>query len=111
MQGVRISFLCFLFLVLSLTSQALAGDIPSALLNSKSAYDLYISSGDSELTIIQDVEIVGYDQIGGIDFLVIRNYGFSLKDQPGYIRVSSVVAILPEHKLRTFPSPNKKIKL
>ena len=64
------------------------------------SYDVYFNSGDENKCLIKDVEIAGFQDIGGRTFLVIKAYGFRLKEIEGYILLDSIVAILPNHEFR-----------
>ena len=63
-------------------------------------YDVHFYSGDSSTSVLENVSIVGFQQIGGKEFLVVQSKGFRLNEESGYILFDSVVAILPERHFR-----------
>lgn len=78
--------------------------------DTKTSYDIYLDVGD-QVTVIKDVTLVRFEQIGSDYFLVVKNHGFNLKDQDGFISMASVVAILPENNnLNLRPSTKSRIK-
>lgn len=69
-------------------------------------YDIYFNSAEEHVSVINDVEIKGFEEIAGRTFLVIRAKGFKLSEEEGYILFDSVTAILPERNFRV----NKAVK-
>ena len=80
----------------------LAADYSKSVLpfDKATSYDVYFYSGEENKCVIKDVEIAGFREIGGKSFLVIKAYGFKLKDVEGFILFDSVAAILPNHEFR-----------
>lgn len=64
------------------------------------AYNIYFISGESNYVVLEDAEIVRFEEIGGRSFVVVRSAGFSLQDDEGFILFDSVAAILPDKNFR-----------
>ena len=73
-------------------------------------YDIYFEAGyNNDKFIIKGVEIVGFQDIGGKNFLVIKAGGFNLKEDNGFVLFDSVAAILPNWQFRVERLPGKYI--
>ena len=68
--------------------------------DSSLGYDIYFGSGEQESTVVREVDIVGFKDIGQKTFVVVKIHEFKLKDVEGYILLDSVRAILPHGHFR-----------
>lgn len=66
----------------------------------KIEYDIYFYSGESFTSVLENVTILGFQQIGGKDFLIVRSKGFKLSEEAGYILFDSIIAILPDRNFK-----------
>ena len=64
------------------------------------SYDIYFYCDDDSKCVVKNVEIDGFQDIYGKTFLVIKPFGFKLKDTDGFILFDSVSAILPNQDFR-----------
>ena len=71
--------------------------------NDRLSYDVYFYNGDTNVSVIKDVNIVRIDDVAGKTFLVIKAAEFSLKDAEGFISYDDVIAVLPNqnYKIQT----------
>ena len=63
-------------------------------------YDIFINSGQNSLTVIENVQILTFQDIAGRKFLVVQSREFKLQDTKGLIAFDSVTAILPHRSFR-----------
>ena len=63
-------------------------------------YDIYFSSFNGGLAIIENTEILGIKEVGGKRFLVIKSKGFKLEEGEGYVLFDSIAAILPDRNFK-----------
>ena len=66
-------------------------------LDSRQYYDIYIGSYNDSLSVIRNVEIVGFNEVKNLTFLVIRTDNFEGKRSEGLIMLNYIRAILPSH--------------
>jgi len=64
------------------------------------SYNIYFDSSDHTTAVLEHVEIIRFETIGGRIFMVIKTHDFDLRDTEGFILFDSVSAILPD---RHFP--------
>jgi len=62
----------------------------------KLSYNIYFKSGDDSMAVMERVEIVGFKELAGKVFLVVRSSMFTLQDTDGYILFDAITAILPD---------------
>jgi hypothetical protein len=74
------------------------------------AYDIYFSTGSNSSTVIKNVTILRLEEIAGKTYLVIRDQGFKLKIEEGFVLLDAVVAILPERNFRVHQSQRINIQ-
>jgi hypothetical protein len=77
--------------------------------NDRMGYDIYFSTGTDNSTVVKNVTIVRTEEIAGKVFLVVRDQGFKLKVEEGFILLDAVVAIFPERSFRV--QSNQKIDI
>ena len=70
------------------------GSEAAKLFDKNSVYDLYVQTYQNPMAVINNVEILGFEEINGIQFIVIRSKDFKFQETQGYVRFDSVVAIL-----------------
>ncbi|MGE0267644.1 MAG: hypothetical protein AB7S78_04215 [Candidatus Omnitrophota bacterium] len=73
-------------------------------------YDIYFQSGQNNTSVLQSVNIRGFQQIGGKEFLVIKSRGLKLSDESGYILFDSIIAILPERNFSVRTTDSIQLK-
>lgn len=76
----------------------------------KLQYDVYFYSGESSASVLQGVNIRGFQQIGGKEFLVIKSRGLKLSEESGYILFDSIIAILPERNFNVRKTDSIQLK-
>lgn len=64
------------------------------------SYDIYFSTGYKLTSVLESVDIVGFEEIAGKTFLVVETSNFSLQDSNGYILFDSVTAIVPDRNFK-----------
>ena len=106
--------ICFIMTVLGIFTATVAKaadqyDMASADFDDRKNYDIYFDTGEGGSPVIKHVQIVGYKEISGKVFLVIRSGGFNSKDYEGYILFDAITAILPEKNFSMEPSKEKRI--
>lgn len=92
-------WLFFLIAAGSVYSAEATQDI-RGLFDSRVRYIIYFSNGEDAVSVIRDVEIRGFTEIAGKTFLLIKSYGFNLKDVDGFILFDAVMAILPDREFK-----------
>ena len=108
-RSCLIFFLMFIFFGFTKIAFAANVVLPSTF-DKDSTYDIYFEAGyDSEKFIIKGVEIVGFQEIGGKTFLVIKAGGFNLKEDNGFVLFDSVAAILPNWQFKVERLPGRYI--
>jgi len=74
-------------------------------------YDIFIQSGDGNVSIIKNVEIEGFKEVLGRTFLIVRSSSsFKIKDEDGFILFDAIVAILPDRNFRVEKSSGRRLK-
>ena len=63
-------------------------------------YKIFFNGYEGQVNVIENVEIVGFTQIGGKDFLMIRSSGFTLDNEQGYILFDAITAIIPDRNIK-----------
>ena len=76
----------------------------------KTGYDIYFYNGYGSSSVIRGIKIMGFQEIGGKTFVIIRPYGFKLDETYGYVLLDSVTAILPNLEFRIETNQNVNIK-
>ncbi len=59
------------------------------------SYNIYLSGAEEKLVFLENVDVLGFEDIGGKSFLVVQLHGFSLQPAKGYILFDKIAAILP----------------
>jgi hypothetical protein len=63
-------------------------------------YDIYLQYSDQETSVVEDTEIIRFDEVQGKIFIVVKSHGFKLQDDEGFLLWDAVVAILPDNDFR-----------
>ncbi|MBP9853643.1 MAG: hypothetical protein KBD53_02110 [Candidatus Omnitrophica bacterium] len=103
----EISFL-ILLLSLGVSQPSLAQDFKR--FDEKRGYDIYFRSGENHMSVVEDVSILGFQQIAEKEFLIVKSKGFKLSDDAGYILFDSIIAILPENDFRIRKSDSIQVR-
>lgn len=69
------------------------------------AYNIYFEHGESNYAVLDNVEIVRFEEIAGKVFVVVHSSGFKLKEEEGFILFDSIAAILPDRNFRVKELP------
>lgn len=97
----RISLICFIVTVWALVLPLSVGaESKTAAFDRQQEYDVYFYSSESSTSVLENVTILGFQNIAGKEFLVISSKGFKLTEESGYIDFASVIAILPDSHFR-----------
>lgn len=106
-SSLKIFFLVFALSAFSRTASATP--VVQTAFERDTIYDIYFEAGHNDKFIIRGVEIVGFQDIGGKNFLVIKAGGFNLKQDEGFILFDSVSAVLPNWQFKVERLPSKYI--
>jgi len=88
----------FLFLTSFQPAQSSEED---TIFNKNIYYNIYFKGSDENVSIIESVEILGYQKIMGRVFMIVKAHGsLSLKEEKGYILFEAVTAIIPERNFQ-----------
>ena len=93
-------FFFALFMMNFCTQELSFAQTSSFVFGNKWGYDIYFKVSDLESAVMNNMEITGFEQIGGKLFLSIKPYGFNLRDAQGYIAFDSITAIVPNENFR-----------
>lgn len=63
-------------------------------------YKIYFSGNNEYTNAIENVLILGFEEIAGRLFLVVQSRGFSITREKGYVLFDSVTAIIPDRDLK-----------
>lgn len=107
-----IRILCFLFIFCGSQNMVCsAGDSPQqSFFKENISYDIYFTGYDGYNTVVKNVEIIGFDEINGKTFLVVRPSGFKLKEVDGFVLFEAVVAIFPNQEFKIYNVNEIKVK-
>ena len=97
--GLRIFFSTLLILWgLSLKPYAAAQSNAQSnafVFNSKYGYDVYFKINEQETAVLNNIELIRFEQLGDKTFLVVKSNGFNFKDAEGFVSLDSITVILP----------------
>ena len=103
-----VKFVIFSVLILGFIPKVSADDTVVGF-DSRVSYDIFFQGGKHQSnSVISNVEIVGFDTLGGKTFIIIKPNGFRLKDARGYVLLDSVSAILPNEEFSIKDSKDVK---
>lgn len=78
-----------------------AEDKEEMIFDKRQSYNIYFHSfDDSYSAVIEDVQIIRFQEIANKTFLVIKAKGLKLTEEEGFILFDSISAILPERNFR-----------
>ena len=80
--------------ILLVANRPIRAEENGSVFSSKESYDVYYYAGNSQ-AVIKNVEIIGMRTVSNVEFLVFMSHDFKLRNKEGYLRFSSVVAVLP----------------
>lgn len=75
--------------------------------DAQTAYDIYFVGEEHSSSLLKNVEIIRIQEIDGEKFLIVRPAGFKLKQVDGFVRMSAIVAILPNYEFSVQITPQK----
>ena len=110
MRGKIIKALICLSALLVLSGEKVWAAYDASGFDDKASYDIYFYNGYGSSLVIKSIKILGFKEIAGKTFLVIKPYGFKLDDTQGYVFIDSVVAILPNQDFHIDVNQNMNLK-
>lgn len=98
----RITLLFFVLIIIFSVKSAYSEPLPmdKSMFDPNIGYKIFFNGYDGQVNLIENVEIVGFTQIGGKDFLMIKSAGFSLSNEKGYILFDAITAIIPDRNIK-----------
>ncbi|MFH1354964.1 MAG: hypothetical protein ABIH19_02315 [Candidatus Omnitrophota bacterium] len=92
-KDVLLLFLLFCFLFYFSTAKCHAAGGEGVNFNKEAAYNIYYEVSDYEVNQVENIRILGTEEIGQVIFLKIKYSGVT--EREGFIRLDSIKAILP----------------
>ena len=103
-KQIKIFWLCFYLAAGGLWPMAVRSAQPAGTVdtdfNDEDRYDVYF-----EYELIKGVKILGTKEINAVTFLIVTNSNLRGRGSEGYIRFSSVKAILPSGYINALQNP------
>lgn len=107
---LKIARVLFFIIVIMNINQLVSAEKDYYGFDQKLEYDVYFYSGENNTSVLENITILGFQQIGGKEFLVVKSRGFKLSEESGYILFDTIIAILPERNFKVGKADSIQLK-